>query len=129
MRNQLFIGGEFVDAVDGGTIEVINPHDCSVITEIAEGRAADIDRAVDAAAAPFRLAVDGRRRTGRLLLKLADAIEAMAKNWPNWKASTPVTRSAMPASSTCPAPRRASATSVAWPTSCRATSSPSSPGS
>ena len=32
MRNQLFIGGEFVDAVDGGTIEVINPHDCSVIT-------------------------------------------------------------------------------------------------
>jgi aldehyde dehydrogenase (NAD+)/betaine-aldehyde dehydrogenase len=77
MRNQLFIGGEFVDGVDGATIEVINPHDCSVITEIAEGRAADVDRAVDAAAAAFpgwraRAAAD----RGRLLLKLADAIEA-----------------------------------------------------
>jgi acyl-CoA reductase-like NAD-dependent aldehyde dehydrogenase len=77
MRNQLFIGGQFVDAVDGGTIEVINPHDCSVITEIAEGRAADIDRAVEAAAAAFpawRSMAAAER--GRLLLKLADAIEA-----------------------------------------------------
>ena len=77
MRNQLFIGGEFVDAVDGGTIEVINPHDCSVITEIAEGRAVDIDRAVEAAAAAFpawRSMAAAER--GRLLLKLADAIEA-----------------------------------------------------
>ncbi|MGZ6950139.1 MAG: aldehyde dehydrogenase family protein, partial [Ilumatobacteraceae bacterium] len=77
MRNQLFIGGEFVDAADGGTIEVINPHDCSVITEIAEGRAVDIDRAVDAAAAAFpawRSMAAAER--GRLLLKLADTIEA-----------------------------------------------------
>ena len=77
MRNQLFIGGEFVDAVDGGTIEVINPHDCSFITEIAEGRAVDIDRAVEAAAAAFpawRSMAAAER--GRLLLKLADAIEA-----------------------------------------------------
>ena len=31
-RNQLFIDGEFVDAIDGATLEVLNPHDCSVIT-------------------------------------------------------------------------------------------------
>ncbi len=79
-QNKLFIGGEFVDGVDGATIEVLNPHDCSVITEIAEARAADVDRAVDAAAAAF----PAWRRTaaaerGRLLLKLADAIEANAE--------------------------------------------------
>lgn len=77
VQNQLFIGGEFVDAVDGATLEVINPHDCSVITEIAEGRAADIDRAVDAATAAFPAwrAMAAAER-GRLLLKLADSIEA-----------------------------------------------------
>ncbi len=77
MQNKLFIGGEFVDGIDGGTIEVLNPHDGSVITQIAEARAADVDRGVDAAAAAFpawkRMAAAER---GRLLLKLADAIEA-----------------------------------------------------
>jgi aldehyde dehydrogenase (NAD+) len=80
LQNRLFIGGEFVDALSGATIEVINPHDCSVITEIAEGRAADVDLAVAAAAAAFpgwRAMVAAER--GRLLLKLADAIEANAE--------------------------------------------------
>lgn len=80
VQNKLFIGGEFVDAIDGATLEVLNPHDCSVITEIAEGRAADIDRAVAAAATAFpawkRMAAADR---GRLLLRLADAIEANAE--------------------------------------------------
>ena len=79
-QNKLFIGGEFVDGADGATIEVLNPHDCSVLTEIAEARAADVDRAVDAAATAF----PAWRRTaaaerGRLLLRLADAIEANAE--------------------------------------------------
>ena len=77
MQNKLFIGGEFVDALGGGTIEVINPHDGSVITEIAEARADDVDRAVEAASSAFpawrKMAAAER---GRLLLKLADAIEA-----------------------------------------------------
>jgi aldehyde dehydrogenase (NAD+) len=76
VRTQLFIGGEFVDAIDGGTIEVLDPHDCSVLAEVAEARAADIDRAVTAAAGAF----DSWRHTpaadrGRLLLRLADSIE------------------------------------------------------
>src|SRR5262245_63600212 len=78
-QNKLFIGGEFVDGADGATIEVLNPHDCSVLTEIAEARGADVDRAVDAAAAAFpawRSTAAAER--GRLLLKLADAIEANA---------------------------------------------------
>lgn len=81
-RNQLFIDGEFVDAIDGATLEVLNPHDCSVITHIAEGRANDIDRAVAAAKAAFpawkRMAAADR---GRLLLKLADAIEEHAEEF------------------------------------------------
>ena len=79
IQNRLFIDGEFVDADAGGRIPVLNPHDGSVITEIAEARAADIDRAVAAARAAFpawsRTAAGDR---GRLLLKLADAIEAHA---------------------------------------------------
>ena len=45
-ETRLFIGGEFVDAVEGGRIPVTNPHDNSLIAEVAEARAADIDRAV-----------------------------------------------------------------------------------
>lgn len=80
IQNKLFINGEFVDAEAGGTIEVLNPYDNSVITEIAEAREADIDKAVAAARAAFpawsELAAMER---GRLLLKLADAIEEHAQ--------------------------------------------------
>jgi aldehyde dehydrogenase (NAD+) len=77
VQTQLFIGGEFVDAVDGGTVEVIDPHDCSVLADVAEARAADVDRAVNAAhdALPGWRALAAAER-GRLLLRLADAIEA-----------------------------------------------------
>ena len=79
-QNKLFIAGEFVDAREGGTIEVLNPHDYSKLTDIAEARAADVDLAVDAAARAYpswrNMAAADR---GRLLLKLADAIEANAE--------------------------------------------------
>ncbi len=68
-----------VDALAGGRLTVLNPHDGSVITEIAEGRREDVDRAVAAARGAFpawsRLAASDR---GRLLLRLADAIDAHA---------------------------------------------------
>ena len=74
--NKLFIDGEFVDAVEGATIEILNPHDNSKLTDLAEARAADVDKAVSAARAVFPTwsetpAVD----RGNLLLKLADKIE------------------------------------------------------
>lgn len=82
MQNQLFINGEFVDAVGGHRLPVINPHDGSVITEIAEGRQADIDLAVAAAKAAFPQwkSVAAAER-GRLLLKLADALEANSEKF------------------------------------------------
>jgi len=79
-QTKLFIGGKFVDALAGGTIDTVNPHDGSVIAKVAEARAEDVDRAVEAATKAFpkwsRMAAMDR---GRLLLKLADAIEANAE--------------------------------------------------
>lgn len=76
LPNQLFINGEFVDALDGSTIDVVNPHNGSVITKIAEAKAADVDRAVLAAQQAFphwsRMFASER---GRLLMKLADKLE------------------------------------------------------
>src|SRR5262249_42590275 len=81
IQNRLFIDGEFVDAEARARIPVLNPHDNSLITEVAEAQKADIDRAVDAARRAFpawaKLAAAER---GRLLLKLADAIEARASD-------------------------------------------------
>jgi len=78
--DKLFIDGRSVDALDGRTLAVNNPHDNSTIAEVALAGAADVDRAVVAAARAFprwsRLAAGER---GRFLLKLADAIEANAE--------------------------------------------------
>jgi acyl-CoA reductase-like NAD-dependent aldehyde dehydrogenase len=80
LETRLFIDGEFTDSLEKGRIPVYNPHDGSVICEVSEARQADIDRAVDAARRAFpawsRMAAMDR---GRLLLKLADAIEAEAE--------------------------------------------------
>ena len=78
-QTRLFIDGDFVDPIAGGAIEVLNPHDCSRLADVAEAREADIDRAVDAAwrAFPEWRAMAAADR-GRLLLRLADAIEANA---------------------------------------------------
>ena len=80
IQNKLFINGEFVDAEAGTTIDVLNPYDNSLLTQVAEARSADIDRAVAAAKKAFpawkKMAAMDR---GRLLLKLADAVEANAQ--------------------------------------------------
>lgn len=77
LKTRLFIGGQWVDGVCGQEIAVENPFTGETICHIAEATAEDVDLAVAAAqaAAPgwARLAAHER---GRLLLKLADAIEA-----------------------------------------------------
>ncbi|SIT51426.1 putative aldehyde dehydrogenase DhaS [Paraburkholderia piptadeniae] len=79
MQTQLFIDGRFVPSLSGETLATLNPHDNSVIADVSMANHADIDRAVAAAKAAFpkwsNLAAAER---GRLLLKLADAIEANA---------------------------------------------------
>ena len=77
LQNKLFIDGQFVDAESRARIPVVNPHDNSVITEVAEAQKDDVDRAVAAARKAFA-AWSGAAAAdrGRLLLRLADAIEA-----------------------------------------------------
>jgi gamma-glutamyl-gamma-aminobutyraldehyde dehydrogenase len=53
-ETRLFIGGEFVDAVDGGTFDNISPVDGSLINQCAAGTAADINKAVAVAKASFK---------------------------------------------------------------------------
>jgi acyl-CoA reductase-like NAD-dependent aldehyde dehydrogenase len=80
IRHQLFIAGEFVDAASGETQATLNPHDNSVIADVAMAGRADVDRAVTAAQHAFP--AWSRRpaaERGRILLKLADLIEASAE--------------------------------------------------
>ncbi|XP_052739396.1 aldehyde dehydrogenase X, mitochondrial [Bicyclus anynana] len=80
---KLFINNEWVDAVSKKTFPTINPHDETVIAEVAEGDKADVDIAVAAAKkafhrySPWRI-LDASGR-GLLMLKLADLIESQAK--------------------------------------------------
>src|SRR6059036_1508665 len=71
-----FVGGEWVDAVEGGTMEVINPATGDTIAEVPRGTQADVDRAVEAAqkALPEWLETTPCERMG-ILLKLADLLE------------------------------------------------------
>src|SRR5215469_18751277 len=50
---QLFINGQWVEAASGKTFETPNPATGDTLARIAEGDAADIDRAVRAARAAF----------------------------------------------------------------------------
>jgi 1-pyrroline dehydrogenase len=63
-RLQNLVGGEFVDAVEGRTAEILNPATGETIAEVPEGTQADVDRAVEAA----------------------------KKAWPEWRESTPAER-------------------------------------
>ncbi|HXH27985.1 MAG TPA: aldehyde dehydrogenase family protein [Candidatus Polarisedimenticolia bacterium] len=75
----LFIGGQWVHAASGATFRTINPATEEVLTEVAEGRAEDIDRAVAAARKAFtegawpKMAPADR---GRLLWAIADRLES-----------------------------------------------------
>src|SRR5580765_6911401 len=75
-RYRNFVGGEWVDAVDGGTMEVLNPATGETIGEVPRGSAEDANRAVEAAksALPeWRETTPGER--AEALLKLADVID------------------------------------------------------
>ncbi len=72
----LFIDGEFSESRDEATLDVLNPHDATLLATVAEAGEADVDRAVEAAsrAYPAWSSLSGTER-GRRLLRLADAID------------------------------------------------------
>jgi 1-pyrroline dehydrogenase len=73
------VGGEQVDAAEGGTMEVLNPATGETIAEVPRGTEADVDRAVEAAknALPEWLETTPGERA-EMMLKLADALEEHA---------------------------------------------------
>lgn len=74
-RYGLFIGGEWLEASSGTTFDVLNPADRTVVGQAAAGNAADVNKAVDAAARAFP---DWSKRTARersgLLTKIYDGM-------------------------------------------------------
>ena len=71
-----FVGGDWVDAASGETMEVINPATGETIGEVPSCGAEDVDRAVDAAkkALPEWLDATPKERS-ELLHKLADVLD------------------------------------------------------
>src|SRR5687767_8948878 len=78
-QHKNFVGGERVDAVEGGTAEIINPATGETIAEVPQGTQADVDRAVEAAKRAWPEWRDTTpQERAEMLLKLADAIDAHA---------------------------------------------------
>jgi betaine-aldehyde dehydrogenase/aminobutyraldehyde dehydrogenase len=75
-----FVGGKWVEAAEGGTMEVLNPATGETIAEVPACTATDVDRAVEAAkqALPEWLESTPAERA-ELLLKLAEILDANAE--------------------------------------------------
>ncbi|MFR4189199.1 MAG: aldehyde dehydrogenase family protein, partial [Corynebacterium variabile] len=87
-----FIGGQWVEPADGQYMENISPVDGKVFCEVPRSKAADVEKALDAAhaAAPAWGKTSVQERS-RILLKIADVLEenlemlAVAETWDNGK--------------------------------------------
>jgi 1-pyrroline dehydrogenase len=74
------VGGELLAGVEGRTREILDPATAQVIASVPEGGAADVERAVAAAAAAriaFRDTTPGRRQ--ELLLAMAETLDRHAE--------------------------------------------------
>ena len=79
-QQKMFVDGEFVDALSGETMEVVNPATGEVIAEVPRADEKDVDRAVAAAETAWE---SWREKTPKdrmeLLLALADVIDDNAE--------------------------------------------------
>ncbi len=78
---KLFIDNKWVDPVDGGEFETLNPATGEVLAKVAHAEKADVDKAVKAARKALETGpwstMDAADR-GRLLFKLADLVDQKA---------------------------------------------------
>jgi acyl-CoA reductase-like NAD-dependent aldehyde dehydrogenase len=78
-QHKNLVGGEWVDALDGQTMEVLNPATGEVIAEVPKCSDADVERAVDAARTAWD---EWQTKTPKdrmeLLLALANVMEENA---------------------------------------------------
>ncbi|MDN6135949.1 MAG: aldehyde dehydrogenase family protein, partial [Corynebacterium casei] len=92
-RYDNFIGGEWVAPADGEYMDNISPVTGEVFCQVARSKAADIDKAVDAAEKAFETwGKTSAAERSLVLLRIADIIEenleeiAVAETWENGKA-------------------------------------------
>src|SRR5688572_31690720 len=79
-KHKNLVGGEWVDAASGETMEVLNPSTGEVIAEVPRSSAEDVERAVEAARkANVEWADKTPKDRMELLLKLADVIDENAE--------------------------------------------------
>jgi aldehyde dehydrogenase (NAD+) len=77
----LFIGGEFVDPIDGTPFKTVNPATEEVLSEVVAAGPADVDRAVDAARRAYDdvwASMPGRDR-GKYLFRIARLIQERSR--------------------------------------------------
>ena len=78
--SRMLLDGDFVDSASGETIPVQNPANRGIFAHVPRAGAEDVDRAVKAAAGAFAMWRDvPPRERGRMLLRIADAVEAKAE--------------------------------------------------
>ncbi|PSC69329.1 aldehyde dehydrogenase [Micractinium conductrix] len=77
--NQLFVGGQWVDAASGRTFPVLDPRTAKEVFRVAEADKEDVELAVAAARKAFDEGpwprMSGKQR-GKILIKIAELIEA-----------------------------------------------------
>ncbi|MDO5044063.1 MAG: aldehyde dehydrogenase family protein [Coriobacteriia bacterium] len=77
---QLYIGGEWLDAEDGATLQSYNPANGELLTKIADASEADVDKAVIAARKAFETwSQTTAAERSAILNKVADVIEEHAE--------------------------------------------------
>ena len=77
----LFIGGEFVDPIDGEPFKTVNPASEEVLAEVSSAGRVDVDRAVAAARAAFSQTWSGMpgRERAKYLFRIARLIQERAR--------------------------------------------------
>ena len=79
---QMFLNGRWVGALDGDTIDVLNPATGELITRVPHAKAADVDQAVRSARGTFDAGKwwpqTSERQRGRILLRAAEIIRREA---------------------------------------------------
>jgi aldehyde dehydrogenase (NAD+) len=79
----LFVNGEFVDPVDGGSFKTVNPATEEVLADVSEAAGPDVDRAVAAARAAYErvwLRLPGRER-GKYLFRIARIMQERSREF------------------------------------------------
>ena len=120
-KARMLIGGNWVDSASGEVLEVEDPAHRRPIAEVPRGGAEDVARAVQAAADAFPVwSRTIPRERGRLLARIADALEARVE-----ELARTIALETGNALRTQARPEASSATSAAWAVNSRAKRSPS----